>query len=94
MSRVFTFDFFKWFYPGMHIKRWLALIVIGVAIMTFGLGYVELPGALRVESRLLESNPNKLSIGSEMQLVLYTHRVDPDGTRILNYAFEPVGTAS
>ena len=40
MSRVFTFDFFKWFYPGMHIKRWLALIVIGVAIMTFGLGYV------------------------------------------------------
>jgi uncharacterized cofD-like protein len=40
VSRVFTFDFFKWFYPGMHIKRWLALIVIGVAIMTFGLGYV------------------------------------------------------
>ncbi len=37
---MFTFDFFKWFYPGMHIKRWLALIVIGVAIMTFGLGYV------------------------------------------------------
>jgi uncharacterized cofD-like protein len=40
MSRVFTFDFFKWFYPGMHIKRWLALIVIGVAMMTFGLTYV------------------------------------------------------
>src|SRR5438552_3329203 len=40
MSRVFTFDFFKWFYPGMHIKHWLALIVIGVAIMTFGLSYV------------------------------------------------------
>jgi uncharacterized cofD-like protein len=40
MSRVFTFDFFKWFYPGMHIKRWLALIVIGVALMTFGLTYV------------------------------------------------------
>ncbi|HEV8574069.1 MAG TPA: gluconeogenesis factor YvcK family protein [Dehalococcoidia bacterium] len=40
MSRFFTFDFFKWFYPGMHIKRWLALIVIGVALMTFGLTYV------------------------------------------------------
>ena len=40
MSRVFTFDFFKWFYPGMHIKRWLALIVIGVALMTFGLTYI------------------------------------------------------
>ncbi len=40
MSRFFTFDFFKWFYPGMHIKRWLGLIIIGVAIMTFGLSYV------------------------------------------------------
>ncbi|HLC28207.1 MAG TPA: gluconeogenesis factor YvcK family protein [Dehalococcoidia bacterium] len=40
MSRLFTFDFFKWFYPGMHIKRWLGLIIIGVAIMTFGLSYV------------------------------------------------------
>jgi uncharacterized OB-fold protein len=65
-----------------------------LSFQPFGLGYVELPGALRVESRLLESNPDKLSIGSEMQLVLYTHRVDPDGTRILNYAFEHVRTAS
>ena len=65
-----------------------------LSFQPFGLGYIELPGALRVESRLLESNPDKLSIGSEMQLVLYTHRVDPDGTRILNYAFEPVRTAS
>ena len=40
MSRLFTFDFFKWFYSGMHIKRWLGLIIIGVAIMTFGLSYV------------------------------------------------------
>ncbi|HET9476065.1 MAG TPA: gluconeogenesis factor YvcK family protein, partial [Dehalococcoidia bacterium] len=35
-----TFDFLKWFYPGMHIKRWLALIIIGVAMMTFGLSYL------------------------------------------------------
>ena len=40
MSRFFAFDFFKWFYPGMHIKRWLGLIIIGVAIMTFGLSYI------------------------------------------------------
>src|SRR2546427_13157045 len=39
MNRLISFDFLKWFYPGMHIKRWLALIVIGVAIMTFGLSY-------------------------------------------------------
>jgi uncharacterized cofD-like protein len=44
MSRFFTFDFFKWFYPGMHIKRWLGLIVIGVAILTFGLSYIVREG--------------------------------------------------
>jgi uncharacterized cofD-like protein len=40
MNQLFKFDFLKWFYPGMHIKRWLALIVIGVAIMTFGFSYI------------------------------------------------------
>ncbi len=40
MSRLLAFDFLKWFYPGMHIKRWLGLIAIGVAILTFGLGYI------------------------------------------------------
>jgi uncharacterized cofD-like protein len=39
-SRIPTLDFLKWFYPGMHIKRWLGLTIIGVAIMTFGLSYV------------------------------------------------------
>ena len=39
-KRLPTLDFLKWFYPGMHIKRWLALIIIGVAIMTFGLSYI------------------------------------------------------
>ncbi len=40
MNRLRAFDFLKWFYPGMHIKRWLVLVVIGVAVMTFGLSYV------------------------------------------------------
>ena len=38
--RFFQFDFLKWFYPGMHIKRWLALTIVGVAMMTFGLSYI------------------------------------------------------
>jgi len=33
-------SFVKWFYLGMHIKRWLALVLIGVAIMGLGLGYI------------------------------------------------------
>jgi len=56
----------------------------------YGLGYVELPGALRVESRLTENDPQKLRIGQEMELVVYVHRTDTDGTEIMNYAFQPV----
>jgi uncharacterized cofD-like protein len=33
-------SFIKWFYFGMHIKRWLALVLIGVAIMGLGFGYI------------------------------------------------------
>ena len=40
MNRLPRLDFLKWFYLGMHIKRWLALMVIGVAVMTFGLAYI------------------------------------------------------
>src|SRR3970040_285809 len=33
-------DLVKWFYFGMHIKRGLALVLIGVTIMGLGSGYV------------------------------------------------------
>ena len=56
----------------------------------FGVGYIELPGALRVESRLTENDPEKLQIGSEMELVFYTHHTEADGTDVINYAFKPV----
>jgi uncharacterized cofD-like protein len=43
---------FKWLYPGMHIKRWLALLLFGVCLMGLGMAYIlkeaylqtELPG--------------------------------------------------
>lgn len=42
----------KWLYPGMHIKRWLALLLFGISLMGLGIAYVlkeaylqaELPG--------------------------------------------------
>lgn len=55
----------------------------------YGIGYIELPGALRVEARLTENDPRKLQIGLPMALAFYVHRVDPDGTEVINYAFEP-----
>lgn len=32
-------NFIKWFYFGMHIKRWLLLLLVGVAVMGLGFGY-------------------------------------------------------
>jgi uncharacterized OB-fold protein len=60
----------------------------------FGIGYVELPGAIRIETRLTESDPAKLQFGAEMELAIYTHRFDADGTRIMSYAFKPSSTAT
>jgi len=54
----------------------------------FGIGYVELPGAARIETRLTESDPAKLRFGAEVELIIYTHRVEADGTQIMNYAFK------
>jgi uncharacterized cofD-like protein len=31
---------FKWLYPGMHIKRWLGLLLVGVVLMALGIAYV------------------------------------------------------
>ncbi|MEP7217028.1 MAG: gluconeogenesis factor YvcK family protein [Anaerolineaceae bacterium] len=30
----------KWFYPGMHIKRWLVLLLFGICLMGLGIAYV------------------------------------------------------
>jgi len=57
----------------------------------YGVGYIELPGALRVESRLTENDPANLHVGQEMELVIYAHRIEADGAEVMNYAFMPVG---
>lgn len=40
----------------------------------FGVGYVELTGALRVESRLTVADPAGLRIGMEMELAILEDR--------------------
>ena len=40
MNALRSPNFLKWFYFGMHIKRWLLMVLIGVAIMGLGFGYV------------------------------------------------------
>jgi uncharacterized OB-fold protein len=63
---------------------------VGDDFVPYGVGYVELPGELRVEGRLTESDPEKLIIGMEMELVLDPLGVDDAGNEVVTYAFAPV----
>jgi uncharacterized OB-fold protein len=65
---------------------------VGDQFVPFGVGYVELPGAVRVETRLTESDPERLHIGDEMRLVLVPLTRDEDGTEVIGFAFEPTTT--
>jgi uncharacterized OB-fold protein len=56
----------------------------------FTVGYVDLPGALRVEARLTEPDPEKLTIGQEMELRIVPFGRDADGNETMIYAFAPV----
>ncbi|SHN18738.1 Zn-ribbon domain-containing OB-fold protein [Cryptosporangium aurantiacum] len=60
----------------------------------FAVGYVELPGALRVEARLTEPDPAKLRIGQEMELRIVPFGTDATGNQTVLYAFAPVEEAS
>ena len=63
---------------------------VGDDFAPYGVGYVELPGQLRVEGRLTISDPEQLQIGMEMELVLDPLSLDEDGNQVVTYAFAPV----
>ncbi|MDH4168817.1 MAG: OB-fold domain-containing protein [Acidimicrobiia bacterium] len=60
----------------------------------FGVGYVELAGQVKVEARLTESDPDRLEIGMEMELVTVPLCTDEDGNDVVTFAFAPVGASS
>lgn len=60
----------------------------------YGVGYVQLAtedgsGAVLVESRLTESDPERLEIGARMRLTFIPLRRDASGARVMTFAFEP-----
>lgn len=59
----------------------------------YGVGYLELPGAVRVEGRLTENDPDKLTIGMEMEVVFDVWNQDADGNDLVSFAFKPVEAA-
>lgn len=56
----------------------------------YGVGYVELPDHVMVESRLTENDPAWLQIGMEMELVITPFRVNGAGDEVMSFAFAPV----
>ena len=64
----------------------------GKAFVPYGVGYVDLAGEVRVETRLTEIEG--LETGMEMELVLVPFRTDDDGNEIVTFAFRPVGASS
>lgn len=55
----------------------------------FGVGYVELPGELKVETRLTVSDPADMKIGMEMELILVPLYTNDDGDEVVTFAFAP-----
>lgn len=56
----------------------------------YGVGYLELPGGVRVEGRLTENDPRKLSIGMEMDVIFDTWRTEENGDEVVSFFFRPV----
>ena len=56
----------------------------------YGVGYLELPGGVRVEGRLTENDPQKLQIGMKMDVVFEPYRTEDNGDEVINFFFRPV----
>ena len=55
----------------------------------FGVGYVELPGEVKVETRLTVADKDQLEIGMDMDLVFIPLYTDDDGNEVMTFAFSP-----
>lgn len=56
----------------------------------FGIGYIDLGGGLKIETRIPAECVDQLKIGMDMRLSFYRHNIDADGTRVISYEFKPV----
>jgi len=62
----------------------------GKDFVPFGIGYIELDGEIKVESRLTVSDPDSLTTGMEMELTVVPFRTDDEGNEVVTFAFRPV----
>ena len=66
----------------------------GNDFVPFGVGLVQLGDVIRVEGRLTENNPEKLSFGMDVELTMMPLGTDADGDEIITFAFKPLGASS
>jgi uncharacterized OB-fold protein len=60
------------------------------SFVPFGVGYVDLPEGIRIESRLTENDPDRLEIDMDMELVIEKFMEDEEGNELMTFAFRPV----
>ena len=60
----------------------------------YPVGYVELPGEVKVESILVDVAPEQLQIGMEMELAIVPFRSTVTDEPLVTFAFRPAGRAS
>ena len=77
-------------FPAQDSCPRCAAMATGADFVPFGVGYVELPGEVKVETRLTEADPDVLRLGMEMELVIVPFRTDDEGNEIMTFAFGPV----
>ncbi len=66
---------------------------VGDSFHPYAVGYIELPGELIVESRLVDVGFERLRLGLLMRVTTLAYRIDGDGTDVLTYAFRPAEPA-
>jgi uncharacterized OB-fold protein len=60
----------------------------------YPVGYVELPGEVKVETLLVDAPPEQLRIGMEMELAIVPFASSVSDEPMVTYAFRPVGAAA
>lgn len=64
------------------------------AFEPYAVGYVELPGELIVEGRLVGRSVDDWAIGDPVRTTIMPFRTEADGSVTTIYAFEPTGAAA
>lgn len=60
----------------------------------YGVGYVEMPSGIKIESRLTVADPGRLQIGMPMRLALAKYGHTMHGEPIFTFVFSPLQAAT